>query len=85
MNGHLLLALLRLGFGDDERVQTAFDWQARAIIGLTAPDRYWKSGTSGLNFACAINQSQPCGWGVTKAMRALRVLKRVGKLSSPHV
>jgi hypothetical protein len=71
MNGHLLFALLRLGFGEDERVRAAFDWQARAIIGLTAPDRYYKSGTCGPNFACAVNQSQPCAWGATKAMHAL--------------
>jgi hypothetical protein len=71
MNGHLLLALPRLGFSDDGRVAAAFDWMAKAITGELAPNQYFKSGTSGPTFACGVNLRQPCGWGATKAMRAL--------------
>jgi hypothetical protein len=70
LNGNLLYALLRLGYIDDPRVQTALDWQARAITGEGA-FRYLKSATSGPNFACAVNESLPCGWGAVKAMKAL--------------
>ncbi len=69
LNGNLLCALLRLGYGSDPRVQTALDWQARAITGEGI--RYLKSGTSGPVFACSATERQPCGWGAAKAMRAL--------------
>jgi hypothetical protein len=69
LNGNLLHALLRLDYADDPRVQTALDWQARAIIGEGI--QYLKSGTSGPGFACSANQGQPCGWGAVKAMKAL--------------
>jgi hypothetical protein len=71
MNGHLLWALPRLGFADDERVAEAYDWMAKAISGELPPGQYYKSGTSGPAFACAMNLRQSCGWGATKAMRAL--------------
>lgn len=70
LNGNLLAALIRLGWLEDPRVAQALDWQARAITG-EAPIHYVPSGTSGPEFACAINEKQPCGWGATKAMRAL--------------
>lgn len=70
LNGNLLYALLRLGFGGDPRVQAALDWQARAITG-EGEIQFYKSGTSGPNFACAVNLGQPCGWGANKALRAL--------------
>jgi len=70
LNGNLLYALLRLGYGDEPRVQTALDWQARAITGEGA-FQYLKSGTSGPSFACSVNEGLPCGWGATKAMKAL--------------
>jgi hypothetical protein len=70
LNGNLLYALQRLGFGDDERVQGALDWQARAITG-EGDFKYLKSGTCGPAFACSVNESQSCGWGANKAMRAL--------------
>ena len=69
LNGNLLHALLRLGYADDPRVQTALDWQARAITGEGI--QYLKSGTSGPGFACSVNQGQPCAWGANKAMKAL--------------
>jgi hypothetical protein len=69
LNGNLLYALLRLGYADDPRVQTALDWQARAITGEGI--QYLKSGTNGPGFACSVNEGQPCAWGANKAMKAL--------------
>jgi hypothetical protein len=69
LNGNLLYALLRLGYAHDPRVQTALDWQARAITGEGI--QYLKSGTAGPCFACSVNQGQPCAWGANKAMKAL--------------
>jgi hypothetical protein len=73
LNGNLLRALLRLGYGDDPRVHAALGWQARAITG-EGGFRYLKSGTSGPAFACSVNLGQPCGWGATKAMKALNAI-----------
>jgi hypothetical protein len=70
LNGNLLFALERLGFGGDPRLQTVIDWLARAILG-EQPIRFYASGTSGPNFACGINLGQPCGWGANKAIRGL--------------
>ena len=70
LNGNLLYALQRLGFGADPRVQAALAWLARAATG-EAPMTYLKSGPTGPGFACSVNMAQPCGWGATKAMRAL--------------
>jgi hypothetical protein len=68
LNGNLLYALLRLGWGDDPRVQTALAWLAGAAIGEID---YIKSGACGPEWACAINGSQPCAWGALKALKAL--------------
>jgi hypothetical protein len=70
LNGNLLCALQRLGFGDDPRVQAALDWLVSTITG-EASVIYLKSGPTGPGFACAVNMAQPCGWGANKAMRAL--------------
>jgi hypothetical protein len=70
LNGNLLHALIRLGWLNDPRVQQALDWQARAITG-EGPIQYYQSGTSGPDFACAANAKMSCGWGATKAMKAL--------------
>jgi hypothetical protein len=70
LNGNLLSALLRLDYGGDERVQAALEWQVQAITGQ-GQIRYYTSGTTGPGFACAVNLGQPCGWGATKAMKAL--------------
>ncbi|MFB0537089.1 MAG: nitrogen fixation protein NifH [Anaerolineae bacterium] len=72
LNGNLLYALLRLGYAHDPRVQTALDWQARAITGEGI--QYLKSGTAGPCFACSANQGQPCAWGAAKAMKALMAI-----------
>jgi hypothetical protein len=70
MSGSLLRALLRLGYAGDPRVQGALNWQVQAVTG-EGQMRYYKSGTSGPGFACAVNLGQPCAWGATKAIRAL--------------
>jgi len=82
-NGDLLYALLRLGYAHDPRVQTAVDWQVRAITG-EGPVRYYKSGTAGPSFACAYNQGQPCAWGATKAMKALSAVPQDLRTSAVH-
>jgi hypothetical protein len=70
LNGNLLRALLGFGRLDDERVQGAIEWQARAITG-EGVERWYASGTSGPGFACAANEGLPCGWGAAKAMLGL--------------
>ncbi len=70
-NGMQARVLLRLGFGEDPRLQAALDWQARMVTGDLLPgQRYYKSATTGPTFACAVNLAQPCAWGATKALRA---------------
>lgn len=73
LNGNLLAALFDLGYANDPRVQAALAWQAQAITG-DGEIRYYASGTSGPGFACAINGSQPCGWGAVKALKSLRLI-----------
>lgn len=70
LNGNLVRALLELGWWGDERLARAVEWNARAITG-EGKVRYYKSGTSGPGFACAVNGGQPCAWGAIKALRGL--------------
>jgi hypothetical protein len=70
LNGNMIYALHRHGYGDDPRVRAALDWQIGAILG-NEDVRFYKSGTSGPGFACGVNLGQPCGWGAAKAMNAL--------------
>lgn len=70
LNGNLLRAMLGFGFGDDERVQRAIDWQVRSITGDGFTE-FYISGTTGPGFGCAANGGQPCAWGAVKALRAL--------------
>jgi hypothetical protein len=70
LNGNLLFALQRLGFGDDPRVQAAIEWLARATTG-EPPIQYYASGTAGPGFACGVNLGKPCGWGANKTIRGL--------------
>lgn len=70
LHGNLLRAMLGFGHGADERVQRAIEWQARAVTGERF-DGFHPSGTSGKEFACAINNGLPCAWGAIKALRAL--------------
>jgi hypothetical protein len=70
LNGNMIFALQRLGFGDDPRVQAARDWLARSIVGQE-PMTYYASAVAAPGFACGVNEGQPCGWGANKAIRAL--------------
>lgn len=72
-NGSLVYALLALGLpAEDERLQQALDWQARAILGEDAT--FYKSGTTGPGFGCAANWALPCAWGAVKALKAFSVV-----------
>ena len=70
LNGNLLLALIGFGWLDDERVQRAVEWEARAITG-DGVERWYASGTCGPGFACAANDRQPCAWGAVKGLLGL--------------
>jgi hypothetical protein len=82
LNGNLLRALASFGWIDDERVQRAIDWQARAITG-EGDFRYYRSGTCGPGFRCAANEKLPCAWGAVKALRGLARIPVERR--SPHV
>jgi hypothetical protein len=66
----MVRALLGLGWWGDERLDRAIEWQARATTGV-GDVRYYKSGTAGPRFSCAVNGGQPCAWGAIKALRGL--------------
>lgn len=70
LNGNMLFALQRLGFGDDARVGEARDWLARSIVG-EEPIAYYASAVAAPRFACGVNGRLPCAWGANKATRAL--------------
>lgn len=78
LNGHLLAALLDLGWLGDERVDRAVEWMARMVTGegiapteeKGAPLRYLKSGTCGPGFCCGANAKQPCAWGAVNVLLA---------------
>jgi hypothetical protein len=82
LNGNLLRALIGFGWLEDERVQHAIDWEARAITG-EGFTRYYQSGTSGPGFCCAANERFPCAWGAIKGLLALARIPPERR--SPHV
>jgi hypothetical protein len=84
LNGDLLHALLRFGYAHDPRVQAAVEWQAQAITG-TGQIHYYRSGTSGPDFACGYNQRQPCAWGAVKALKALSALPKAHQTASTQL
>jgi hypothetical protein len=79
MAGNLGAALIDFGLGNDPRVEAALDWLARTVTGegvagaseKETSRRYYRSGNSGPNFACAGNTDMPCAWGAVKVMTAL--------------
>jgi len=75
LNGNMLYALQKLGFGDDPRVRTAIGWQAQVITGED-DFQYIKSGTTGPKFACSANNAKPCAWGANKALKALALVPK---------
>ncbi len=78
LNGHLLAALLDLGWSGDDRVERALEWVARVVTGegvapteeKGAPLRYLKSGTCGPGFCCGLNAKKPCAWGAVNVLQA---------------
>ena len=82
LQGNLCTALLELGV-DDARLEKAFDWMARSVIGdgiapledKRAELRYY-AYQCGPGFACGANGSQPCAWGAVKVMLAFSKLPR---------
>jgi len=78
LNGHLLAALLHLGWLGDERVDRALEWVARTVTGegvapteeKETPLRYLKSGTCGPGFCCGLNAKKPCAWGAVNILLA---------------
>jgi hypothetical protein len=78
LNGHLLAALLDLGWLGHERVDKALEWVARMLTGegvapteeKNAPLRYLKSGTCGPGFCCGLNAKKPCAWGAVNVLLA---------------
>lgn len=73
LNGNLIYALQKLGFGEDPLVRGAIEWQIQAITG-EGDFQYLRSGTTGPKFACSANDAQPCGWGANKVLRALSLM-----------
>lgn len=73
MNGILVHALLSFGYGGDLRLDQALAWAARSILGRDT-ERYYKSGTTGPGFRCAVNWGSPCAWGAVKELRALALV-----------
>jgi hypothetical protein len=71
LNGNLLRAFVGFGWLDDTRVAAAIDWEASAIMGGAAAPQFYRSGTSGPGFCCAVNEHLPCAWGATKALLGL--------------
>lgn len=76
LNGNVLRALIGFGRLEDERVQAAISWAARAITGGPDSPHYYASSTSGPMFACAANEKLPCAWGAVKEMLALARIPR---------
>jgi hypothetical protein len=82
LNGHLLAALLDLGWSRDDRVERALEWLARMVTGegvapneeKGTPLRYLKSATCGPGFRCGYNAKKPCAWGAVNVMDAFSKL-----------
>ncbi len=76
LQGNLCAALVNLGY-EDPKLEMAFEWMARTVIGEgVAPigDRHtnirYYSGNCGPVFACGFNNKLSCAWGAIKVMLA---------------
>ena len=82
LQGNLCWAFLELGY-DDLRLEAAFEWMARTVIGEgLAPNsdrqasmRFYAS-QCGPTFACGSNNKLPCAWGGVKVMLAFSKLPK---------
>ena len=81
LNGNMIFALQRLGYGEDPRVQVARDWLVNTIVGQQ-PMTENASAESAPGFGCRINEEQPCAWGANKAIRALLSIPKEARSSS---
>jgi hypothetical protein len=78
LSGNLRAPSIDLGWLDDQRLQSALEWEARTITGDGVADnksqntaeRYY-AYTPGPLFRCGPNAGLPCAWGAVKAMLAL--------------
>ncbi len=92
LNGHLLSALLDLGWLGDERVDRALEWVARMVTGegvapageRSAPLRYLKSATCGPGFCCGLNAKKPCAWGAVNVLSAFSALPEEARTPLIH-
>jgi hypothetical protein len=90
LNGHLLAALLDLGWRGDERVERSLEWMARMVTGegvapaaeKGTPLRYLKSGTCGPGFCCGANAKKPCAWGAVNVLQAFSQLPQGARTPS---
>ncbi len=82
LQGNLCAALLALGC-TDPRLDLAYEWMARTVIGeemalaseTGAPLHYY-SAKCGPLFACGYNGQKPCAWGAAKIMLAFAQLPK---------
>jgi hypothetical protein len=70
LNGNMIFAMQRLGYGEHPLVGSAREWLIQLILDQ-------QQGTSGAGeegfpgFVCRVNEGKPCAWGANKALRAL--------------
>lgn len=76
LQGNMLAALMDLGCSDP-RLTQAYDWMARTATGEGVAPQSEKTNKAryyaykcGPNFACGVNDKQPCAWGAVKVMLA---------------
>ncbi len=80
LQGNLCAALVNLGC-EDPRLEIAFEWMARSVVGEKVapignrhtPIRYY-AGNCGPVFACGYNNKLSCAWGAIKVMLAFSQL-----------
>ncbi len=80
LNGNMIFALQRLGYGEDPRVKAACDWLVHTIVGQK-PMTDKASADAATGFGCRINEEGPCAWGANKAIRALLNIPREARSS----
>jgi hypothetical protein len=80
--GSMGAALIALGWLNDQRLQTAMEWLARAITGEGAANG---SSRKSPPFACSgRNAGLPCAWGTIKAMIALSKVPLAQRTRNMH-
>ena len=69
LNGNMIFALQRLGYGEHPIVGSARDWLVNLI--LEQQEINDADGDGFPSFSCRINEGKPCAWGANKVVRAL--------------